>query len=76
VNNYQGPLELWTARETAERVRRPENWLAKQRCLGTGPTYVKMCGRVFYRPSDVLAWIESQRVESTLEAREKNRTAA
>ena len=69
-------LDLWTAQETANKLRRPTNWLANLRTWGTGPAYVKMHGRIFYRPSDVVAWLESQRVESTIEAREKSRKAA
>jgi hypothetical protein len=56
---------LWTPDETAEVVRRPENWLAKKRIDGDGPPFLKIGGKVRYRRSDVLRWLEQQERTST-----------
>jgi predicted DNA-binding transcriptional regulator AlpA len=52
--------------EVAERfrdvnVRTLERW----RSIGFGPAFVKLGRRVFYRASDVEAWIAQQRREHT-----------
>jgi hypothetical protein len=35
-------------------------WYAKMRWKRTGPPYVTVSGRVFYRRSELLQWIEDQ----------------
>ncbi len=45
------------------------NTMAGWRSLGTGPTFCKIGGRVYYRKSDLDDWIASRRVSSTAEAR-------
>ena len=42
--------------------------LAKKRCDGTGPKFVKV-GRIFYYRDDLDAWLRSRRVTSTAELR-------
>ncbi|WP_211439289.1 helix-turn-helix transcriptional regulator [Corynebacterium glutamicum] len=37
-----------------------QTW-SQHRFRGTGPAYIKVGKRIFYRPSDVLAWEESLR---------------
>lgn len=38
--------------------------LARWRCQGTGPAYMKSGARVVYRGADVLAWLSARRVET------------
>ena len=42
--------------------------LAKMRCIGGGPLFVKLGRRVVYRRSDVIAWLNAHRVRNTTEA--------
>jgi len=42
--------------------------LAKMRCIGGGPLFVKLGRRVVYRRSDVIAWLDARRVKNTTEA--------
>ena len=42
--------------------------LAKKRCNGTGPKFVK-CGRVFYYREDIDEWLRAARAGSTAESR-------
>jgi predicted DNA-binding transcriptional regulator AlpA len=37
--------------------------LRRRRLLGQPPVWVKLGGRVLYRPADVLEWIEASRVQ-------------
>jgi hypothetical protein len=56
---------LLTPQETAEVVRRPENWLAKKRIDAGGPPFLKIGGKIRYRRSAVLRWLEQQERTST-----------
>lgn len=40
--------------------------LAKKRCNGTGPKFIK-CGRIFYYKDDLDEWLRAGRVTSTAE---------
>ena len=42
--------------------------LAKMRCMGGGPPFVKAGRRVLYRRGDVIAWLNARRVNNTTEA--------
>jgi Helix-turn-helix domain len=42
--------------------------LAKMRCMGGGPPFVKAGRRVLYRRGDVIAWLNARRVRNTTEA--------
>jgi hypothetical protein len=42
--------------------------LAKMRCMGGGPAFVKAGRRVLYRRSDIMAWLTARRVNNTTEA--------
>jgi hypothetical protein len=42
--------------------------LAKMRCLGGGPPFVKAGRRVLYRRGDLLQWLRERRVRNTTEA--------
>jgi hypothetical protein len=64
---------LFTDDEVAEKIRRPKNWLAKLRCRGEGPTFLKVGRSIRYRWQDVEAWLESQARQSTSEPAEAGR---
>ena len=42
--------------------------LAKMRCVGGGPLFIKLGRRVVYRRSDVIHWLNARRVRNTTEA--------
>ena len=42
--------------------------LARWRCDGTGPVFVKLGGRVGYDTNDLSAWVESRRRSTTARA--------
>jgi Helix-turn-helix domain len=42
--------------------------LAKLRCCGGGPAYLKLGRKVLYRPSDLADWLNARRVVNTTEA--------
>ena len=42
--------------------------LAKMRCMGGGPVFVKAGRRVLYRRGDLLQWLSERRVRNTTEA--------
>lgn len=44
--------------------------LERERCDGTGPTYIRSRGRVLYDIEDVQAWLDSRKVQSTAETLE------
>jgi predicted DNA-binding transcriptional regulator AlpA len=57
--------ELFTDRELAEKLKRPPNWLAKLRCRGEGPKFIKLGGAIRYRRRDVDAWLDELTRRST-----------
>ena len=59
---------FWTPNETAEVVRMSVRTLERRRLDGTGPKFVKLGGRVLYRPEDVSAWADARTFASTAEA--------
>ncbi|MBK5960261.1 hypothetical protein CCR97_18940 [Rhodoplanes elegans] len=61
--------DLLPPAEAAAYTRRSVNTLAGWRSTGAGPTFCKLGGRIYYRRTDLDAWIESCRVTSTAEAR-------
>ena len=42
--------------------------LAKLRCTGGGPAYLKLGRKVVYRGGDLVAWLSMRRVRNTAEA--------
>jgi Helix-turn-helix domain len=42
--------------------------LAKMRCVGGGPPFVKAGRRVLYRRVDLITWLNARRVRNTTEA--------
>ena len=52
--------KVLTARETASFLGLAESTLAKWRCTGDGPQYLKLGKSVKYRLIDLNAWLEDQ----------------
>ena len=50
--------------------------LARWRCEGFGPPWVACGRRVFYRSSDLTAWIESRRRQNTIRVESNHGAAA
>lgn len=42
--------------------------LAKLRCVGGGPTYVKLGRKCVYRRGDLIDWLNARRVANTTDA--------
>ena len=63
-------LTFWTPEETAKLLRTSPRTLERRRLDGTGPKFVKLGGRVLYRPEDVSAWADARTFASTAEAAE------
>ena len=56
--------ELLTPDETAGRLRLAKQSLARWRCEGRGPPFIRLGGlggRVAYRTADIDAWLASRR---------------
>ena len=60
---------LLTAAEAAEFLRLRPSTLAKYRCVGGGPTFSKIGGRVLYPRENLERWITECTVSSTAEYR-------
>jgi len=43
--------------------------LAKMRCLGGSPAFIKAGRKILYRRCDLVAWLDARRVANTLQAR-------
>ncbi len=56
------PTVLVTPAQAADRVRLSRSTLAKLRCRGGGPPYVKLGARVMYIAHELDEWIGGQRV--------------
>lgn len=59
----QNPEELLTPEEAALFLRTTKWSLAAYRQKNMGPKYVKMGGRVYYRPKDLKKFIEESIVD-------------
>jgi excisionase family DNA binding protein len=57
--------DLLTPDEAAACLRCAKQTLARWRCEGGGPAYVKMGARVLYRRADLDAWVAGRRVLAT-----------
>ena len=53
------PDRLYTAAEWAGIAKISDKTLAKDRCHSTGPPYVKMANRIYFRGRDLISYIES-----------------
>jgi hypothetical protein len=58
-------LDLVTEQAVADLRRVKISALRNERCLGDGPPFVKFGNKVFYRRSDLLAWIKANTVKPT-----------
>lgn len=52
--------DLWTPKQLAEETGFSESTLASWRCRGRGPKFVRIMGRIYYRKTDVDAWLTEQ----------------
>jgi hypothetical protein len=59
--------EKLTSRETSRRTGLAQQTLAKMRCRGGGPPYLKLGRRVVYVGSDLDGWLSGRRVRNTVE---------
>ncbi|MET3646136.1 helix-turn-helix transcriptional regulator [Phyllobacterium ifriqiyense] len=64
--DYVVRLDLLDAREAAVYLRNSPSTLAKYRCFGGGPTFIRISSRkTLYRRSDLDAWITARAQTST-----------
>ena len=56
-------IRLHDDREAGQLLRRSPRTLARWRANGTGPAYVNIHGRPYYRERDLIQWIEARVVE-------------
>lgn len=61
--------DLKSTKDAAAYLNLSPATLAQQRTYGTGATFVKMGGRVFYTVEDLDAYIASRRVTDTAQGR-------
>ncbi len=59
---------FWTPDEAAKTLRTSARTLERRRLDGSGPKFVKLGGRVLYRPEDIAAWADDRTFASTAEA--------
>lgn len=59
---FNNPDALFTSKHVAEHRHTTENALAQERWRGDGPRYLKIGNRVFYRASDLKAWLDERTV--------------
>lgn len=52
-------MKLLNTREVSRMTGIPENTFRYYRHKGVGPKFGKLGSRVFYKESDVLAWVEA-----------------
>ena len=52
---------LLTVMETARVLRLSSRTLDRYRATGVGPAYYKLGGRIRYRRSDLMAWVQKNR---------------
>jgi len=61
----QRKSQLLTTAEAAEYLRLKPHTLENMRWQGTGPFFLKLGGRVFYRRSDLKQWCDQARRRSS-----------
>jgi hypothetical protein len=62
------PKRLLDPQETARYLRIAKQTLARWRCYGLGPRFVRLGGRIFYDAADLNAFIAARKFHSTAEA--------
>lgn len=65
MNSFERPL---AEREAATLLGVSPNTLKHWRWIGKGPRYVKLVGKVAYRPADLREWVDSNVSEPGLPA--------
>ena len=63
----QGDI-LIAAAQVPEYIGLKAQTLARWRCEGVGPVWVALGRRIYYRSSDLRAWIESRLRHNTIDA--------
>lgn len=58
--------DLLKPREAGAEIKTSEATLASWRCLGKGPKYVKLGGKIFYRRGDLQAYVADRVVDPAL----------
>jgi hypothetical protein len=61
---------LFAPEEASAYLRVAKQTLARWRCYGTGPPFVRIGGRIFYDSTDLDAFIDANKFRSTAEADE------
>ena len=61
-------MNFLTQEEAAKELRLSERTLERHRWSGTGPRFVKMGRRIFYRPEDIEDYTAERTFSSTAEA--------
>ena len=64
-------LELLSPDELAASIKMSKRTLAKWRCNGRGPEYVRLGHAVRYRQQDVDAWLEAKVSKNSTEAADR-----
>lgn len=64
-------LELLSPEELAASIKMSKKTLAKWRCNGRGPRYVRLGHAVRYRPQDVTEWLEAKVSQNSAEAADR-----
>lgn len=64
-------LELLSPDELAASIKMSKRTLAKWRCNGRGPEYVRLGHAVRYRQQDVDAWLEAKVSKNSAEAADR-----
>jgi hypothetical protein len=59
---------LFDPEEASDYLRVARQTLARWRCYGLGPRFVRIGGRIFYDPADLDAFIAANKFHSTAEA--------
>jgi hypothetical protein len=58
---------LLTEADLARELKVQGNYLAKRRCSGDGPPFIKIGGKIRYRRSALIAWLDGRERRSTSE---------
>ena len=64
-----------THEEAALRLGVGKSTLARMRMQGTGPEYLKIGGRVWYEPAEIVDWLGKQRRTQTDQHRKTSPTS-
>ena len=68
MNAPQASKRLLDPREASNFLRVTKQTLARWRCYGLGPSFVRIGGRIFYDMDDLDAFIAARKFNSTSEA--------